>query len=318
MQELGADLVFAPNKHAPVTELIWLDLAAAGHRCERHAEVLKRLKALRNTPGFMPSTITCGGEAKRKELARFAHGLVLFADRTNPYDHLHDCLSYGFFFVQTENWMKNRRFVFDTLIKSVAELREVLALMRRYSPLDMDLTHLVLKMHEHGITPDDDALEEIKKLHGTEQLESLSARLGHIRMASQSDYKIFTSFLNPAQIVRLLEHLKIAREDLDASLLVPETAVAIEPISSHSYDDGLCETDVRADSASSSIPGIDFRPRAANFGASPIELQREDKILKICSFVPYSAPKNCASVVNFSQGLGCRSASCLPRPPAGK
>ncbi|KAI4293290.1 hypothetical protein PAPHI01_2564 [Pancytospora philotis] len=150
----------------------------------------------------MPSTITCGGEAKREKFARFAYGLVLFADRTNPYDHLHDCLSYGFFFVQTENWMKNRRFAFDTLIKSIAELREVLARMQRYSPLDMDFAHLVLKMHEHSITSDDDALKEIKKLHETEQLKSLPARLGRIRIASQSDYERLTSFLNPTQVVR--------------------------------------------------------------------------------------------------------------------
>ncbi|KAI4293344.1 hypothetical protein PAPHI01_2618 [Pancytospora philotis] len=161
--------------------------------------------------------------------------------------------------------MKNRRFAFDTLIISVAELREVLALMRQYSPLDMDFAHLISKMHEHGITPGDDVLEENKELHGTKQLESLLARLGRIRMASQSDYRIFTSFLNSAQIVRLLEYLKIAREDLGMPPPAPAADVAIEPSSSHGYDEGPCEIDVQPDYALTPIFSVDSQPSAASF-----------------------------------------------------
>ncbi|KAI4293358.1 hypothetical protein PAPHI01_2632 [Pancytospora philotis] len=300
MQELGADLVFAPNKRAPVTKLIRLELAAAGHHRGWHVELLSELKGLRGTSGYAWSEAIYKGWTKCEELARIAHGLVLFANHPNCYDRLHDCLSYGFFFIRSHTWMKNRRYVFETVVKNIAELREVLALARSYSPLNTSVEHLIERMHEHDITPDEDAIAKIRELYEIEQRDLLPAQLGRAKVNTLSDYEILAGFMNAKQIARLLKHFKIAREDLDVPPPAPPADVAIEPISSHGYDDGPrttdvqldsaptpipddisshgyddgpCETDAQPDPAPTPIPSVDSQPSAANFYSSPPDTQ---------------------------------------------
>ncbi|KAI5172901.1 hypothetical protein PAEPH01_1823, partial [Pancytospora epiphaga] len=112
---------------------------------------------------------TKNGKPCKDEVSRLLHGFYNFSqDPLNFHGRLHNCILYGFFFVRTENWMKNRRFNFGACLTGPRHLGYVLDAAAKWSPSVFTFDDLIIFMRGFGLEFSADEECIIRRLYDIE------------------------------------------------------------------------------------------------------------------------------------------------------
>ncbi|KAI4291855.1 hypothetical protein PAPHI01_1129 [Pancytospora philotis] len=169
----------------------------------KYKMALQAVKDLRHR--YQPET----GRATSAELPRLIHGLSLFSSWKTSHTQLHNSILHGFFFVRNEDWLKNRRFMFDQCCRNKGVMRQHLEDARKFSPLATTLEDITGPLRRLGPALDDDAMAKIKKLYDLEQ-ERLRELLANSRISTLANGDILASFLDEYQLNKSCRVYRIA------------------------------------------------------------------------------------------------------------